>query len=52
MELIKAGCDPFIKERNGLRADEIAEYQRKDTNIHLMIRTYMNEKKGEDVEMT
>ena len=49
--LLKAGCNPFLKDIHGKRADDYAEINHPEQNVHMVLREYMAEIEGGDVQM-
>ena len=41
MLLLKAGADPYIKDKRGLTADVYAELTVKEQNLHVTLRDWM-----------
>ena len=43
INLLRAGCNPFLQDLRGLRADHYAEINHPDKDIHTILRMYMQE---------
>ena len=50
IQILRAGCNPFLEDNQGLRADHHAERNHPTLEIHLILRNYIQEIEESNLE--